>query len=83
MERKHLGHVTIINHSGFKPSICDHLVVLKKHQYHVVHGFSITGDAPKKFIRVYEYGSGKKDNPKTWSLYIAKTGHKWYPGERV
>lgn len=80
---KHLGHVSIINRSGFKPLVCPHLKALKKHQYHIVSGYSITGDAPKKFIRVFEYGECRKSHPKTWPLYIAKTGHKWYPTESI
>lgn len=66
-----------------KPKSGHNLCTLKKHSYHIVNGYSITGDAPKKFIRVYRYGTGRKSSPKTWSLYIAKTGHKWYPIESV
>lgn len=48
--------------------------------------FTPGGDAPKSFIALYEYSedSGiRKSNPKTWSRYIAKVGHKWYPLESV
>lgn len=59
------------------------ILTVKKHQYCIVDGFSITGDAPKEFIRVYEYGAARKASPQNWPLYIAKTGHKWYPTESI
>jgi hypothetical protein len=66
----------IINKPGRIP-------IVKKHQYKIVDGYTITGDAPKEFIRVYEYGKTRKSNPGKWPLYIAKTGHKWYPTESI
>ncbi len=45
---------------------------------------AIQGDAPKDFIRVYEFESGvRKSSRKTWPQYIAKVGHKWYPVESI
>ena len=46
---------------------------------------SMTGDAPKDFLGVYEYGAPgcKKAKPKSWPRYIAKVGHKWYPNESI
>jgi len=44
------------------------------------------GEAPKSFIRVYDYQKGsiqRKSNSASWPLYIAKTGHKWYPLESI
>lgn len=41
------------------------------------------GDAPKSFIRVYEYGECRRDKPQSWVAYIAKVGHKWYPIESI
>ncbi|HMQ46309.1 MAG TPA: HipA domain-containing protein [Saprospiraceae bacterium] len=41
------------------------------------------GDAPKSFIRLYEYGECRRDAPKNWIPYIAKVGHKWYPLESI
>lgn len=79
----HLERINLLALSGFRPHACQVLPALKKHQYHVVSGYSIAGDAPKMFIKVYEYGKCKKANSKTWPLYIAKTGHKWYPGESI
>lgn len=51
-----------------------------------VKGVTLSGDAPKGFVRIYEYQKGgrvSRHNPKTWPLYIAKTGHKWYPVESI
>lgn len=42
---------------------------------------AVAGDAPKDFIRVYEYGIGRRAKPKSWPAFIAKVGHKWYPAE--
>ncbi len=56
--------------------------VLKQHQYRV-RSERVSGDAPKDFIYVYEYGRSRKVSRKTWIPYIAKVGHKWYPIESV
>lgn len=44
---------------------------------------SMGGDAPKDFVRVYCYGEARKAKPHKWPAYIAKVGHKWYPGESI
>jgi hypothetical protein len=72
------------------------IVTIKRNEHCVVEGYSIGGEAPKSFIRVYEHHHPhnkkksahrhkiqRKSNPKTWTLYIAKTGHKWYPIESI
>jgi hypothetical protein len=46
-------------------------------------GQPVAGDAPKDFIRVYEYGKGRRIRPSSWPAFIAKVGHKWYPAESV
>ena len=54
--------------------------------YYVIIDTPIGGDAPKDFIRVYEYTPNskiRKVRPKSWSTYIAKVGHKHYPMESV
>lgn len=43
----------------------------------------IAGDAPKNFIQVREALGKGRDDPATWPFYIAKVGHKWYPGESI
>ena len=77
-----LEFVTPKNLSGFNPS---HKAIptLKRHHYLVIEDFSISGDAPKDLIRLYEYGNVRKDNRNKWPLYIAKVGHKWYPNESI
>ena len=44
---------------------------------------SVSGDAPKDFLRVYDYGRGRKAHMSDWPAYIAKVGHKFYPNESV
>ncbi len=72
-----------INYSGYPKNFPKRLVkVLKRHQYNVKPE-RLSGDAPKDFIFVYEYGNSKKANAKTWTPYIAKVGHKWFPSESI
>lgn len=80
--RKHIKALRIKEFSGYKPKPgC--IKFAKKHHYFIVPNISITGDAPKDFIRYYHFGLGKKVNPNKWPLYIAKLGHKHYPMESV
>jgi len=44
---------------------------------------TISGDAPKDFIHLYQYGDGKRKNFNSWPKYIAKVGKKWYPIESI
>lgn len=63
-----------------------HISVIKNNNYYVDNNVSIDGDAPKKFIGVYDYcmlNSKHKSNRANWVKYIAKTGHKWYPAESI
>ncbi|MDP9203247.1 MAG: HipA domain-containing protein [Gemmatimonadota bacterium] len=45
--------------------------------------FTVSGAAPKNFIRVYDHTSGRRTHPPSWPAYIAKVGHKWYPAESI
>lgn len=68
---------------SFKPGL---IPTLKRDQYRVEYGFSITGDQPKQFIRVYTFKpdtAQRKARYTTWPLYIAKTAEKWYPTESI
>jgi len=56
---------------------------LKRGDYFIEHGYSITGDAPKDFCRVFMEKECRKTNHKNWPLFIAKTGHKHYPVESI
>ena len=44
---------------------------------------SMSGEAPKDFLQIYEHGRGRKSNPASWPRYIAKVGQKYYPNESV
>lgn len=60
--------------------------VIKRDNYFVDGSVSVDGDAPKRFIGVYDYqllGHKHKSNRRNWIRYIAKTGHKWYPIESI
>jgi len=83
MNKSWLEKVPVKEHSGFEPKIGKTIPTIKNHQYFVIDDYSISGDAPKDFIRVYEYGKARKIYRKKWSLYIAKVGHKWYPNESI
>ena len=59
--------------------------VLKERDYKV-EDLPLDGDAPKQFIKVYNYVEGgkiRRNNSKTWNSYIAKTAEKWYPHESI
>jgi len=79
--KKYLQPDKIENYSGFRTGL-GKIEILKKHQYYVTDQ-PVSGDAPKKFIKQYEYGSAAKRNPNKWPAFIAKTGHKWYPIESI
>lgn len=62
------------------------LSVVKSRDCIWINDVTLTGDAPKGFVRLYEFerdGKVRRNNPATWPLYIAKTGHKWYPVESI
>jgi hypothetical protein len=71
--------------SGFTPRLLGHIPCVKKKHYRILANVSVGGDAPKELIRYYKYKQGKqqRSNPHSWDLYIAKTGHKWYPYESI
>lgn len=79
---KHVAKLPILKYSGFKPKF-KNIEIAKKHNYHVIKGVSVTGDAPKDIIRYYEYSHSNKIKPKKWPIYIAKLGHKYYPLESI
>jgi len=63
-----------ITNKGIKPM---------RKKYYKVLTESVGGDAPKDVIRFYQYGRGRRNNPKSWPKFIAKIGHKWYPNESI
>jgi len=75
----------VINVSGFdihKPAA---IPTLRPRNFVVVEEMSVSGDRPKDFIRVYEFGESncRRANSKTWIPYLAKVGDKWYPAESL
>lgn len=75
---------TSLNDSGV---ICNEkdILILKEKDYYV-KTIPLDGDAPKQFIKVYQYREDSgiiRRNLHTWDPYIAKTAEKWYPHESV
>lgn len=59
---------------------------LKRKYYWVEREKTVSGDAPKQLLHIYKHSKNNtfhKINQKSWPLYIAKTGHKWYPNESI
>ena len=74
---------TDIEHrSGFMPNLMG-LVEPMREGYYKLEKVAVTGNAPKDFVRIYEYGEARKANSSSWPAYIAKVGHKWYPNESI
>ena len=74
------------NYSCGRGASCRGVGVVKARDCIWVKDVTLTGDAPKGFVRLYEFqrdGRTRRRNPSTWPLYIAKTGHKWYPVESI
>lgn len=80
--RKHIKKLPVIDFSGFTPKP-GAIEFVKRSNYFILKDVTIGGDAPKDFIRYYRYGTSHKANTQTWSLYIAKLGHKHYPMESI
>lgn len=79
--RRRLTVVPIRQRTGFLGSHWRrHVQALRQGRYYVTDQ-AVAGDAPKDFIRVYEFGLGRRIKPETWPAFIAKVGHKWYPAE--
>lgn len=80
---KSLKFIPFENHSGFEPDMRAHIDKLPK-RHTLILDLTVSGDAPKDFIRAYEPGKTvRKSNPKTWTPYIAKCAKKWYPNESI
>lgn len=73
----------IVNRSGFD-IVSEKLIPhLRANTFWLDSEYTIPGDAPKDFLRAYEYGVAKKRNARAWPAHIAKLGHKWYPNESI
>lgn len=73
----------IFDYSGGIRNLDGLVPYLRNGQVIVEKDLNMSGDAPKLFIREYQYGEALKRNPKKWPAYIAKVGHKWYPNESI
>ena len=79
-----LKRTQILAESQFPVDKYKKLIKPLRKGYYCKENRTVPGDAPKDFIRVYEYGEKvRRRNPKTWPAYIAKVGHKYYPMESV
>ena len=79
-----LKYIKPENLSGYVPKNLSKLITtIRKRNFKIEDDFSVGGDAPKDFIRVYRYGQVRRKNRSKWIGYIAKTGHKWYPNESI
>jgi hypothetical protein len=79
---KKLTPAPIIDRSGLRFDSHPAVQPLRKGHYRVILT-TIAGDAPKDFLRIYEYGAGNKASPHNWPAHIAKVGQKWYPNESI
>lgn len=82
-----LKRYRIESHSGveFHPK---GIVYLKRRNFWIDSTHTVTGDAPKDFVYIYDYEDIKntgihRKNKTCWTRYIAKVGHKHYPMESI
>ncbi len=68
--------------SGFEIPTCGNIPALRSGFFRRINA-AMAGDAPKDFLRVYDFGRGRKAHPESWPAYIAKVGQKYYPNESV
>lgn len=85
LNNKKLKKESIERTTGYFSKLEGTIPHIKKKHYRIVSNTSVGGDAPKELLKLYQYESGvqKINNPQKWDLYIAKTGHKWYPYESI
>ena len=79
-------HHQIERYSNSLRAVPAGITQVKRCNYSVYRGKTVMGDAPKELVRIYSYSKDnhfRKINVKRWPLYIAKTGHKWYPIESI
>jgi HipA-like C-terminal domain len=71
------------NLSGYSIKIHRYIPLVKRRNYFIIRDKSVGGDAPKEFIKLYEYQEPHNVKKRNWTPYIAKFGHKWYPNESI
>lgn len=80
-----LPEYPIINQSGVTLTCPGGLPCLRQGKFWMPN-VNVAGDAPKDYIRIYEYvkgGKGRRANRCSWPAHIAKVGHKYYPNESI
>ncbi len=65
----------IKKYSGFQVTSDAKIPPLRNGYFRKVDA-AVAGDAPKDFLRVYEYGRGRKAHPESWPAYIANWGKR-------
>lgn len=71
------------NYSGSPKINWERYLPILRRAYFYKEAVDVGGDAPKSFIRWYQYGTCNRKPRSKWPAYIAKVGHKWYPVESV
>lgn len=72
----------IKNFSGFDVAFHPTISSLREGNFRKMN-WTIVGEAPKDFLRLYEHGGTHKARSQDWPGYIAKVGQKWYPNESI
>ncbi len=72
----------ITNRSGFDISFHPAIEPVRDGYFRKMN-WTIVGEAPKDFLRIYEYGAINRIRTGEWPGYIAKVGQKWYPNESI
>ncbi len=75
--------IEIENYSGVNIRKIHSRIVPIRQGYYRILNISISGDAPKDFIQLYNYGESRKKKISNWAKHIAKVGKKWYPIESI
>jgi len=66
----------IKRHSGFEIISHPEIQPLRSGFFRKVNA-AVSGDAPKDFIRVYEYGRCRKAHPDTWPAHKKRVSPEW------
>lgn len=82
--KERLRREVSMNYSG-EVRFFNKIPLLREKDYWIMQGIDLDGDAPKQFIKVYEYGIPglRRSTLNSWVPYIVKTAEKWYPHESM
>jgi hypothetical protein len=79
---QHIETAEIKNRSGFDVVFHPTIAPLREGCFRKMN-WTIVGEAPKDFLRIYEHGGTNKRRSSEWPGFIAKVGQKWYPNESI